>query len=341
MYIKRYSVAAFILMAVVGWYVYAYITHETMMIDLFGIPTPSLSIALLVVIPVLALYVASVLHMSFYSVVSGLKNRRTDKDYEKILDSIVDAYLGKTNRKHNFKTPAFTLFGELLDHSTVFPNKNIVLDGDDERSKKINAILEKIEKIKNGEVVDLKPYSLALDNALVVQNTRNMYKKGDLSSEEILSHSNKYVKDFCKEVYVDYVEKAPVGGIDKYKEFLSKEAMFVILGRVNADENTLEISNEALMTLFINLDLTKQDYIKSSQITSGGMNPDQRIKLFETISNGRDEATDAYLFTLFDLEMLPPAYALLDISQPNEYQNFKAYRALKESNQYFSIDLFI
>lgn len=117
--------------------------------------------------------------------------------------------------------------------------------------------------------------------------------------------------------------------------------MFVILGRVNADENTLEISNEALMTLFINLDLTKQDYIKSSQITSGGMNPDQRIKLFETISNGRDEATDAYLFTLFDLEMLPPAYALLDISQPNEYQNFKAYRALKESNQYFSIDLFI
>lgn len=71
------------------------------------------------------------------------------------------------------------------------------------------------------------------------------------------------------------------------------------------------------------------------------MIPEQRIKLFEMLSDENEEIIDAYLFTLFDLEMLSPANAILDNSQPTEYQNFKAYRALKESGHNFSIYLFV
>jgi hypothetical protein len=333
--------AAFALMALVGWYVYAYLTHETISIDLFGVPMPSTSIALLVLAPVFILYVGSVLHMAFYSMLANLKIRKTEKDYEKLFDSIIDAYLGKADRKHNFKTPTFELFGNLLDNSVVFPSKKIVLSADDDKSKKVNAALTTIEDIKNGEIVDLKAYSLSMDNELVVQNNRNMYKKGNITSEDILSRSNKYAESLCKEVYVDYVKNASVGAIDKYKKYLTKNALYVILSRVNANENTLEISNEAILTLLSALEFDMKDYLHIAYITSSGMIPEQRIKLFETLSNQNDEATDAYLFTLFDLEMLSPAYALLDISQPDEYLNFKAYRALKECNQQFSIELFI
>ena len=341
MHIKRYSIAAFVLMALVGWYVYAYLTHGTIVIDFFGIPLPSLSIALLVIVPVFVLYVASVVHMSFYSMLANLKIRRTEKDYEKLFNSIIDAYLGKVNRKHNLKTAPFTLFGNLLDHSTVFPNGKIELDSDDEKTKKINNVLESIEKIKNGEVVDLKSHSLLPINPLVVQNNRNMYKKGDISSEDILSNAKKYTPSLCEEVYSDFVKKASVANINKYKEFLTKDALFIILSRVNADENTLEISNEALQELCSKLELNKEDYMKISKITSSSMIPDQRIKLFETISNEKEEAMDAYLYTLLDLEMLEPAYAILEISQPDEFQNFKAYRTLKECNQPFNLELFI
>ena len=95
------------------------------------------------------------------------------------------------------------------------------------------------------------------------------------------------------------------------------------------------------MGLLDMLELDTNDYIKISSAPSLGMIPEQRMRLFETISDTKDEAMDSYLFTLFDLEMMAPADAILEISQTDEYLNFKAYRALKECNKNFNINLFI
>ena len=71
------------------------------------------------------------------------------------------------------------------------------------------------------------------------------------------------------------------------------------------------------------------------------MLPEQRIKLFELLSNDDEAAMEAYLFTLFDLEMLAPAKEILDISQPNEYMPFKAYSSLRDCGKHFDINLFV
>jgi len=341
MYIKRYTIAALILMALVGGYVYSYVTQDSTTLDLFGIPLPSLSIAVWVVVPLFILYLASVSHMAFYSLLGGFKVRKYEKDYDKVLDLIVDAYLGKKDREHHFKTPPYSLLGRLLDNSTIFPNGTIAFQFDSDKTQKMTAVLDVINKIRAGEVADLKPYSLDAENELIIQNNRNQYKKGELSSEDILSHSSKYAKKLLQEVYVDYVKDASVSMIDKHKEFLTLEAFHVVLARINADENTLEMSNEALMLLISNLELEHKNFIEFSQITSANMIPEQRIKLFEVLSNDNEDAVDAYLYTLYDLEMIDPANAILDISQPDEYLKFKAYRALKESNKHFCIKLFI
>lgn len=115
----------------------------------------------------------------------------------------------------------------------------------------------------------------------------------------------------------------------------------IVLSRVNADENPLEISNEVLITLINALELDTKELISISTALSTTMIPEQRIKLFETLSEQREDAIEAYLFTLFDLEMLSPADEILENSQANEYQNFKAYRALKECGKNFNINLFI
>lgn len=338
MHIKKYTIAALALIVLTGWYVYAFITQESVSIELFGIALPSLSIAMWVIVPLVLLYVASVIHMLFYSFMGNLKLRKYEKDYEKIVDSIVDAYLGKENRSHTFKTDRYKLLGALVDNATIFPVGELDTNID---NKKISEVLELINKIRSGEVVDLKKYSLPSFNQLAIQNERNRYKKGDISAEDIISHSNKYDESLCKDVYVDFVKEAPLSAIEKYKKYLTKEALFEILSRVNAEKNTLEVSNDSLISLFDELALSSSDYIKASQKLSKGMIPEQRIKLFETLSNQNENIFEAYLFTLFDLEMLAPVKEILDNSQDNEYIQFKAYSSLRECGKHFDINLFI
>jgi hypothetical protein len=340
MYIKRYSIAAFIWIALVGWYVYAYVSQETLAIDLFGIPMPSLSVAVWIIAPLVVLYLASVVHMAFYSMLGNFKLRGYEKDFEKIIDAIIGAYLGKKSRSYSFKTDRYKLLGTLLEKSTIFPTGELIGTTGNE---KIDKVLKMIEDIKNGEVVDLKPFNLLMENPLVIQNEKNRVKKGDVKIADILSNCTKYADELCRFVYSDYVKTATLSNILKYKAFLTKESLHEIMARINSEEHTLKISNEELIELLNKLELSKEDYIELSiTLSKAGMIPEQRMKLFETLGEEHhDDAMDAYLFTLFDLEMLSLAEEVLDNAQPDEYQNFRAYRALKECGKNFSIYLFI
>lgn len=151
MYIKRYTIAAFILIVLVGWYVYAFVTQASVSIELFGITLPSLSIAVWVVVPLLVLYIASVAHMSIYSLLGSLKLRKFEKDYDKIVDAIVDAYLGKDNRSHSFKTQRYKLLGALVDNATVQPVGELDVNVD---NTKVSEVLSIINDIRDGKSVD-------------------------------------------------------------------------------------------------------------------------------------------------------------------------------------------
>jgi hypothetical protein len=325
-------------MVLVGWYIYAYITHESMKIDFFGIHLPSLSIAMWVVVPMFILFVASFLHISFYSLLGNMKLRKYNKDFEKILDAIVDAYLGKENRNHTFKTSRYKLIGSLIDNATIFPHNNMV---DDIQNDKVKEVVTLIDKIKDGKVVDLKKYSLSKSNPLVIQNVKNSYKNETITAEDILNDSTNYDESICKYVYIDIAKKSPLRLIQTHSNFLTKEALFEIMSRINASENTLEMDNEAIIALCEKLELDQDDYLKISKLLSKSMSPDQRIKLFEILSEKNESLLEVYLYTLYDLGMLELAEEILRNSEENEYLIFKAYSILKRDNQNFSIDLFI
>ena len=338
MYLKRYTIAAFLLMLLTGLYVNFYISSESVGMDFFGIPLPALSIAIWVVVPLFVLYIASVFHMSLYSILGGFKLRRYEKDYQMMIETIADAYLGKKETKHYFKTPRYQFLGSLIEHTTMFPTHEVTLQSDNE---KINSVVKLIEDVKSGEIVDLKKYALESTNPLVIQNDRNRYVKGEINSEDILSNPEKYNAELLKEAYGNFVETSPLYAIEKYKEFLSKESLFKVLARINADENRLEVSNEALIVLFETIELSDKEYIEASVVLSPHMIPEQRMKLFEAMSVKNDGIMSAYLYTLYDLEMLEAADIILEISQPEEYTNFKAYQALKKHDEHYSINLFI
>jgi len=276
--------------------------------------------------------------MIFYSIVGGFKLRRYKKDYDKMIDAIIDAYLGKVDRKHYFKTDRYQFTGSLIDNTSMIPTHAVSLQSDNE---KINSVIKLIEDIESGEVVELKEYSLDASNPLVQRNDANRLLKGEIVAEDILGAPEKYSKEVCTEAYLAYVKTSPLYAIEKYKEFLTKESLFIVLARINADENRLEISNDSLSALFKSVELGEKDYVEASTVLSHDMIPEQRMKLFESMSGVDDEIMSAYLYTLYDLEMLEAADIILDISQPEEYTNFKAYRALKSHDEHYSINLFI
>ncbi len=341
MYLKRYSIAAFILMVIVGWYVYAYVpgAQGSVSIPFFGVNLPPVNIALLVVIPMLLLYIASVGHMAFYSMLGGFKLKKYDKDYNRLIDALCDAFLSKEDREHEFKTDRYRLLGKVVDNSKVFPQTEKLLDIENEKLKNI---IELIHKVKQGEVVNLKKLGLSPTNPLMVQNNLNRYKSGELSAEEILINAKNYDENFLKEVFKDFVKEANGEKIMQYyKEFMTKQALETIIERAASDENGIELTPEELVELIMSVHPTREEYIKYSKMLGKGVMPETRLKVFELLSEKDDEATPAYLYTAFDLEMMDLAEEILESSQPDEYKNFRAYKALKECNKNYNIDLFV
>lgn len=337
MYVKRYTIAVSLFTILVGWYVYAFVSQESFALNFFGVHLPSLPVAALVTLPVILLYFASVLHMAYYSLVGSFKLRKFEKDYEKLIVCINDALLGKQNRHHEFKTQRYKQLGKIIDNVSIYTHGQIANIEDE----KLSSVLNMIEKIKNGEIVDLRKYSLPSDNELALHNDRNRYKAKEISAEDILSKSSRYADELCVEAYADMSKTASLSSIERYKHYISKEAVFNIVARINADQHQLDISNEALIELILPLNLKEKDYIEASHIASRNMVPEQRIKLFELLSEKSEEAVGGYLYTLYDLEMLHLADEILDNSQPDEYLYFKAYRSLKECNKKFDISLFV
>lgn len=341
MYLKRYSIAAFILMVVVGWYVYAYIpgADGSISVPFFGVNLPPVNIALLVVLPMVLLYIASVGHMAFYSMLGGFKLKKYDKDYSKLIDALCDAFLAKEEREHSFKTDRYRLLGKVVDNSKIFPQTEKLLDIENE---KLREIVELIHKVKQGEVVNLKKLDLAPNNPLVVQNNLNRYRSGELSAEEILINAKNYDDAFLKEVFKDFVKEASGEKIMQYyKDFITKEALRTILERAASDENGVDLSPEEIVELISSVKPKREEYILYSKMLGKGVMPEVRLKVFELLSEKDDEATPAYLYTAFDLEMIDLADEILDASQPDEYKNFRAYKALKECNKNYNIDLFV
>ncbi len=337
MHMKRYSIAALVLMGLIGAFFYINFPDEHLSVTVLGITFAALPLAFWVIASMAILFIATLIHMIYYSIVKAFDLRRYRVDSESFVDSLRDALLGRIERHNRYKTDRYALFAKVIDNSRLTVLKSIPLTG----NEKLDETIALLARIENGEHVDLKKFYLAKENPLVQKNQLNAYNAGDIAEEQILNNADNYSSELIAQAFTNYAKTAPLNLIEKYKSFLTKSVLFKIVARVNAEENNLDVSVDSLIALFKEVSLEEDDYINLSATLSEHMLPDERIKLFKMLSDEDDTATPAYLYTLFDLEMIAPAEEILENSQPDEFIYFKAYKALKDCNQNFSIDLFI
>jgi len=337
MNIKRYSMASFLMMVLVGWFVHAFVSQDIRSINFIGgIQFPPLPIALWVVVPMFLLYLASLLHMASCSLSQMMELRRYRKDFNQLIEALSDALLGKKNRRTSYRTERYATLGNIIDKSIITPTDKLRTSD----NKLIQETLDFIHDIENGESVDLRKFHLENDNPLVIKYHHTRYKNGEVISEDILNKPERFFKDLAVTAYQDFVKVASLPSIIKHKKYMSKKALVTILERINAKKNPLEIDNDTLIELIKEVDVTESEYICGSIILSKNMMPEERINLFERLSHENDDATAAYIYTLYDLEVLEAANEILDASREDEYPQFRAYRALRDANKNFSINLF-
>ena len=337
MYIKRYSIGALLLIFAIGWFVYGFVTNESLHISVMGIMLPSLPAAVWVAIAMLLLFAGTVAHMLFYSVVGTIRLRRYEKDYGYLLDAFADAYLQKEERQHQFKTERYSLMGKLIDHSKIVPNRD--LEGIDH--PKLSVVVETIRKINNGESVDLKRFNLPASNPLVRLNQINLLSEGKLEAETVLSRPDRYEPAVRAMAYEQLAVFAPIHVLEKYRAFMTFRALLAIVTRINAEKNTLSVPNTTVVDFVSKIEgLRSLDYLYVALGMGEHMLPEQRIAVFEMLSDRDEKALDGYLFTLFDLEMVDKARELLHMTAESEYILFKAYADLKVCNKHYDVKRF-
>ncbi len=336
MQLKRYTIASLILMLLVGIATYS-IDNETVSFDLLGVHFPNLPIAFWVVVPVALMYLASIMHMAFHALIGNIKLRKLNRDNEKMVDALRDALLGVHDRNNVYKSDAYKLMGKLIDNSLILPLETLKEVGDE----KIDEALHLLRDVKEKKKVDIKKFHLANSTSLMIQNNLNRLERNEISADEVLSHADMYGDVVCIKAFESYVKNASVESILKYKQLFTLPSLLTFLERINSADNGIEMSNDALISLFKTLKLNSDDYIDISMALSKNMLPEQRIRLFETLSETNDDAMEGYFYTLYDLQMIDTANEILNNTSKDDYLIFKAYRDLKRANKHYDIALFL
>ncbi|MCH9814575.1 MAG: hypothetical protein K0U47_11615 [Epsilonproteobacteria bacterium] len=332
--LKKYIVFGLILLIAMGVFVYSF-NGNVYPLSFAGI-TISLPIAIWIVLPALILYLLTIGHLMFYGTVGFTRMRKIRKDGEKLLTNSKNALLGKMVDT-DYKTDIFKLPGAILPLLNIDPKRyadhRVYDDG-------IQDILDVKRKVNEGLVVDLSPFSLRPDNALVLKNHENRLKSDQNYADTILKRCDD--KTLCQKAHLALASYATIEDIRKYDVEPTKALFDTLVDRVNASENPLEFADDAMIKYIKQLDFISNDFIELAKKLRNKVNPDRLVLLFERLAHEfPQEAGEGYLYVMFELQMMDNVREFLENSSEDEYTKFKYMLFLKDSGKNFDTELFI
>ncbi len=333
--LKKYLVFALLLILIIGIYVFSF-EGGRYSLDFFGINV-TLPVAVWVIVPALILYLFTLLHMMFYGAIDFTKKRALKKGHKNFIRATKNVLLGLDNNVQ-FRSEWLKLPGAILNVFNIDPKK---------RAKKVpnedvQEILDLKEKLDRGEVADLSKYRLPKDNPLVIQNFENKLAKDKLHADGILKNcGDKKDEPICKKAFYAIATYAPYDQLKKYGYKIDTKAFEIIMDRYKNEKNELKLTNDEIVEMIKGLDFGKEDFIELAKKLKPKMNPDALMFLFERLFNEFPKASDAYLFILFELQMIDKVREILQNSALDEYVKFKHLLFLRDNGKNFDIEMFI
>ena len=330
---KKFLGFGLILVIATGLYVYS-LTNANYSISITGIKV-TLPIAIWVILPMFVLYLFTIFHLMFYGTLGFFRFRKIKNDSEKFLQNQKRALLGKKLEDNNYKSEVFKLPGAVLPLLNIDPKRYMgyrVFDNE------VADILEVKQRVYDGEVVDLSPYDLFPDNALMIKNYENMLNQDKSYAATILKKCSD--KKLCKKASLALAEYSPVSELKKFNIQITKDILDRLIDRIGS--KNFELTNEQILNYAKELSFDKKDLVELTKKLKDKLTPDERVKFANDLIAAFPEiGGEAYLYTMFDLQLIDKARDYLDNSAKDEYTKFKHLLFLKDNGKNFDIDLFV
>ena len=331
---KKYIIAAIILIgATVGYAMYLNLGDYTLNIPQLQFEY-TLPIYIWIAVPAGVLFIATILHMIYYGSKNYFAKRAIDKDI-KILEGIIKKRLLKENANDLLTTDGLKNIGDIIKQMDINLTDNIVTS-----SKELNDIIQKINLINKGKYLSYKELKLSSDNPFYQKNLFNRVKEDITFALDVLRENDRYSLELIESAFERVVEDKSMTTIKKILPNL-KLTNNMIKKLLQKNSNTTKefaLSNEDILKYIREADFTNEELIALAKAYKKTLSPDQLIKLYEDIAADNAKFTPAYLYVLFDFQMIDQAKDILLNSQPNEYKVYKALLDLRAAGKHYSLD---
>lgn len=332
--LKKYIGFGLFFIILLGVYVYSF-EGGKYTLSVAEVPI-SLPIAVWIILPVILLFLATIAHLMFYGTKNMMKIRRVKKDGEKFTQAAKEALLGKEIQAE-YKSEFFKLPGAILPllNSDPYKAKKYRIYNDD-----VQDILETKERLENGEVVDLSKYALKAANPNVLKNALNQMAEDRTHAATILKRCDN--KESCKKAFSVFATYAPLSELKKYEIEPSREVFDIMIGRIAATKDSLELSDSEIISYIKELEYDADDFIVLMKKLRAKMVPDRLVTLAEKLANEFPNAAgEGYLYVLFELQMVDDAREFLANAPEDEYLKYNYILFLKDQGRNFDTELFV
>jgi len=322
--IKRYILLSIVYMIAVGLYVYSF-NGDKYTLDLYALSL-NLPIAIWMVVPVFILFLASLSHLSYYSFKDFFYQRALKKDYDTFLNVTKKRILGEDSSL-KFKTKWFKIPGIIIK-SFEYTNK---LDASKIDDEEINQYLTLVHNIQNGQYEDLKKDKLSKTNKVFIKNEKNRLIDEPKYVYTILKTCDNLDNELCKMAYDKLLDIGTFSEIKKYNFPIDKNIFRRMMERYLDDEDEFDIDLNSIENMLEKFNANNEDYLELAQEIRAKLSPEALIKLFRKLYNEKGQlAANAYLYTLYELQMIDKVREILDNSDEDEFLKFKTLLFLRD-----------
>lgn len=330
--LKKYIVFSILLIVLVFGYVFS-IEPGEYKVTILDVSL-SLPIAIWIILPLLILFIGSVAHMMFYGFKSYLKYRAIARDEETISESI-KAYLLQKADKSTYKTKSFKNITNILSQIN-FEVKDAPFTTSNEE---INKTVSLIKEIKSGKYIQDKSLKLEPSSKLAHQNLLNKVNAEVDFCVEILKKPMNYSSDVVKQAFLNVVEEKSMTTVRKLYENVTLDKEMGEKLFIKCSKNPeFTLPNEEIIKITKNLEYDKNDFLQLAKILKESYQPDEIISLFEELSKQIDCSTEAYVYILFEYEMIDTIREVLSSHPDADLMAFRALIDLKDAGKQYSLE---
>ncbi|MCJ8328216.1 MAG: hypothetical protein MJK08_14070 [Campylobacterales bacterium] len=329
--LKKYIISSILLIIIIAGYVFSLEANDYTIVILDN--TFTFPIAVWAIIPVVILFVASIFHILFYGFRTFLNSRAVEKDEKNIVNLLKETLLENQN-KIKFKTKTFIDLSSILSQLT-FDVKNDFASKD----KDLNEIISLISKVNAGESVSLKNYKFNKHGSIVKKNLINKINSEVDYALDVIKKSDTFSSDIVKIAFLHVLKEKSMTTINKILSYvnLDKE-MTLSLFEKDKENADFSIGFTNIKKYAKEAKLEKEEYISLFKLYKDTFTPDELIKLFEELSCEDEKSSEAYLYILFEFEMIDTLREVLDATSNKDFKAFRALLDLKDNSKHYTLE---